>query len=199
MNSGGVSWFGAHTLSVAPSQSGQQEFLASTFPLGSAASETFPQDRVTKEFTITPPTQPGTYNLSIVLKDGLGKVLASSPSQQIVVSSPGTDFDNANVTVIEAPGSLNVGQSANVRVFITNTGTTTWDPATYVLGLGRGMRISLPQQTAGISSTVVPTGTRIISFTIICSASGQGWFTAQMRSTIAGGFGQQASRNVVCH
>ena len=187
-------------MSVASSaQSGLQVFQAPTFSLGSIGSEVFPQDQVTRAFNIMAPAQPGTYDLSIVLRNGSGQFLASSPTQQIVIASPtSTQFDNASITVISAPGSLVVGQSDVVTVQVTNTGTTTWSAAAYALGLQRGMRISLPQQTVALPGTVAPGGVQNLTFVISCNGSGQGWFSAQMRGGTTGTFGQRASRTVVC-
>ena len=203
-NSGGVAWSGAHTMSVAPSaQSGLQVFQAPTFSIGSTGSEVFPQDQVTRAFNIRAPAQPGTYDLSIVLRNGSGQFLASSPTQQIVIASS-TQFDNASITIISAPGSLvgsqvaGAGQSAVVTVGVTNTGTTTWSATAYSLGLQRGLRISLPQQTVGFAGSVAPGSAQNMSFTISCNGYGQGWFSAQMRGGMTGTFGQQASRTVVC-
>jgi serine protease len=196
-NSGGAVWSGAHTMSVAPSpQSGIQEFQANAFNLGSP-TEVFPQDQVMQRFIITPPSQPGTYNLSIVLKDGAGQKLASSPTQQIVVGSS-NQLDNASITIIDVPGSLPTGQSAVVNVQVTNTGNTTWSSPGYSLGLQRGLRISLPQQSVVLSGSVAPGSSQNLSFTIGCNGSGQGFFSAQMLGGTTGRFGQEASRTVVC-
>ena len=198
-NSGGVAWSGAHNMSVAPSfQTGLPIFQAPTFSLGSPGSEVFPEDQVMRTFSITAPAQPGTYSLSIVLKNGFGQVLAASSALQIVVAAPNSRFDDARITIISAPGSLSAGQSALVSVTVENTGSTTWSPTAYSLGLQRGMRISLPQTTVTLPGPVSPGGVQNVSFTITWNGPGQGWFSAQMRGT-TGAFGQQASRTVVCH
>jgi hypothetical protein len=198
-NAGGRSWAGGHTMSVAPAfQSGRQEFQAPSVPLGAAGAEVFPEDQVTGTFSITAPTQPGTYRLVFVVRNPVGQLLASSPAQNVVVAEPNTTFDDARIAISSAPGSLPSGSGTLVTVQVTNSGTSTWSPAAYSLGLQRGMRISLPLQSVALSRTVTPGSAISMSFGISCSGSGQGWFTAQMRGP-RGVFGESASRTVVCH
>ena len=197
-NSGGVAWGGSHTMSVAPSyQTGVQEFQAPTFSLGSSGSEIFPQDQVTRVFNITAPAQPGTYNLGLVLNNGSGQLLASSPTQQIVIAAPNTQFDNASMRVDSAPGSLRNGQSGSVTVTATNIGTTTWSAPPYELALLRGLRISLPQFSKSVTGSIAPGQSQSFSFDVICNGQGQGFFEAQMGGQ-SGRFGQSAARTVVC-
>ncbi len=196
-NIGGVAWSGTHTMSVARSfQTGLQEFQAPTFSLGASVSEIFPGDQVTRIFSITAPSQPGTYNLGLVLKNGSDQLLASSPTQQIVIAVPNTQFDNAIMRIDRAPGSLRDGQHDTITVTATNIGTTTWTP-TYLLRLSRGLRISLPEFNKPVIGRVSPGQSQTYSFEVICNGRGQGFFSAQMagRGTI---FGQIATRTVLC-
>jgi hypothetical protein len=186
-------------MSTAPSGPNAQQFQALSFVLGLPGAEVFPGDQVMRPFGITAPTQPGTYNLSFVLRDGLGRVLASSPVQQIVVAAPNTSFDNCKISIIIAPGSLSTtGPTTDVVIVqVTNTGSTTWSAPAYVLRLQRGMKISLLVQAVQLSGPVAPGNMQNMSFAITATGSGQGWFSAQM-SGIGGAFGQQVSRTVVC-
>ena len=195
VNSGGIAWSGGHTMSVAPS--GPPAFQASTFGVGSVGAEVMPEVEVTRMFNITAPTQPGTYNFSIVLRNGSGQVLASSPVQQIVVA-PNTLFDDARIAIRTAPGTLLSGRNNQVVIEVTNTGSTTWSTTDYSVGLQRGLRISLPQQSVALRSPVAPGGVQRLTFEISCNGPGQGWFVAQMRRGTTVSFGSPASWTVVC-
>ena len=197
-NSGGFDWPGDHTLSVAPAgQIGQASFLSAVQTLGSPAAPILPGAQASRSFRISAPLQPGTHNLTIVLKNAFGQVIASSPSQQIVVAENNTTFDNASVTVLSAPGSIPVGGTGTVTVEVTNTGTSTWTAAAYSLSLQRGLSISLPQNFVSLAATVPPLGTVTLAFTVMCSRPGQGFFSAQFSGS-TGRFGQHASRTIVC-
>jgi hypothetical protein len=197
-NSGGFAWPGDHTMSVAPAgQIGQASFLSATATLGSTTAPINPGAQASRAFSISAPLQPGTYNLTIVLKNALNQVIASSPTQQIVIAANNTTFDNATVTILTAPGSIPAGGTAGVTVAVTNTGTSTWTTAAYSLRLQRGLRMSLPQNFASLTAAVPPGATQNLSFIVGCNGQGQGFFSAQMGGT-AGLFGQQASRTIVC-
>jgi hypothetical protein len=79
-----------------------------------------------------------------------------------------------------------------------NTGSTTWSAPGYVLALGRGLRLSLPQFSASIAGTVPPAASQNLTFDVKCNGQGQGFFTAQMAASQGGVFGQRVSKTIVC-
>ena len=197
-NSGGAFWVGGHTLSVAPSgQSGVQQFSGPPLTLGTAAAPIGPGAEVTRQFTVGAPSQPGTYSLSFFLRNGAGQVLASAPSQTVVVAAPSTAVDNASVAVLIAPGTLPDRVPMTVAVAATNTGTTTWAPATHDLRLQRFNRISLPRNSVALAAPVAPGQSVTLTFTVVCNGTGTGAFSAQMNGP-SGVFGQTAARTIVC-
>lgn len=197
-NSGGVAWTGSHTLSIAPSfQSGVQEFTGSSFQLGVGATPVNPGDQVARQFQVRAPAQPGTYNLAFILRNGAAQLLASSPSQQVVVAPPGSAVDNGVVTITSAPGSMRNGDAGTVTATARNTGSTTWMPGNYVVRVQRAMRISTPQQSVGLAAAVAPGGSFNFTVGISCNGQGQGWVSLQMGG-IQGAFGQSDARTIVC-
>lgn len=197
-NAGTARWTGAHSMAVAvPSAGGPTLWSTVQFPLGATAAPVFPTEEPTRTFSLRAPAQAGTYNLSFVLKDGVGRVLAAAPQAQIVVTTPGAAFDNASVTIVNAPGSLPNGQSILVTVTVTNTGTTTWGTPGYALRLNRTNRISLPQNAVALQGAMAPGDSVTLTFLITCNGLGTGGFSAQMGAQ-AGAFGQSAGRNVAC-
>jgi len=198
-NSGGIPWVGLHTMSIAASaQTGVQVIPAQSFPVGSPQSPVNSAQTVQEVFSVVAPSVPGTYDLAFVLRDATNRLLAASPTQQIVVGSPGSTVDNAELTIVSAPGSLPNGGAGNVTVTAKNTGTTTWSAPTYLLQLSRGLRLSLPQTTASVTGSVMPGASQTLTFGVICNGQGQGSFTAQMAGNQSGAFGQRVARTIVC-
>lgn len=200
-NSGGLPWSGAHSLSLAPSSSGQVEFQAAAFSLGAAGAEIMPGDTVQRSFSVKAPSQPGTYQLVSVLRDGSQRHLASSPAQHITVAAFNSPVDNARVRLLSFPQStLPSGANASpaiVSVEVTNTGTTTWDVSHYSLSLLRNLSLSLPKRAADLSGSVAPGATVILDFEVFCMRPGIGGFSAQMAGP-HGAFGQSIGQNLVC-
>jgi len=195
LDSGEVPWEGQHTMAIGDSSSG---FPAQSFAVGSAAAPVEPGQSTSRAFALQAPTQPGTYNLAFALRDSIGRVLAGSPTAQIVVGVLNTPVDNASLTIVSAPSSLRNGASGTVTVSAQNIGTTTWTPQRHSLQLGRGMRISLPAPSVAVTGSVAPTGSQSFAFTVMCNGQGQGSFTAQMAEAVIGKFGQQVARTIVC-
>lgn len=198
-NSGGVRWVGTHTMALASSQSATQPFPLLSFPLGTAQAPVQSLQTVQQVFAVVAPMQPGTYDLAFVLRGPLGQVLAASPTKQIVVAAPNSPtVDNANLTIVSAPGSMRNGVPGSVTVTAQNVGTTTWSSPAYTLRLTNGLRISLPQNFAPVAGSVAPNGSQNFTFGVVCSGSGQGSFTAQMAGNQSGTFGQRVARTIVC-
>lgn len=198
-NAGTTRWTGAHKLTVAAPSSGAGPIWNPVeFSLGTIDQPVVTTEEVLRTFTLQAPMQPATYDLAFVLRDPVGRVLATSPQTQVVVAAPNTTFDNAALTISSAPSSLPNGQSATVTVMATNSGTTTWSSPGYILRLDRGMRVSLPQNSVALPGTgVQPAASMTLSFTISCNGQGQGFFTAQLAGP-GGRFGQNVSRTVAC-
>jgi serine protease len=198
-NNGGTFWTGSHSLSIAPSyQSGVQQFTGPTFSLGTAATPIGPNEEVTPQFAVGAPGQPGTYSLAFKLKNNSGQSLATSQSLTIVVAALNASIDNADASVSSAPGSLPNGATGAVSITATNTGNTTWTPGSYSLRLNRFNRISIPNSSVPLTTSVGPRGVVTFAFTIICNGRGTGWFSGQMVGGSGGFFGQTASQTVVC-
>ena len=197
-NSGGLPWVGA-TMAISPSDDGSFPWGTVSFTLGSAGAPVMPGDEVTCVFALHAPAQPGTYTLTYRLTSPTGAPLAFSPRQYVAVTNPiGTAFDNATVTIVQAPGSIRVNASAIVIVTARNTGTTTWSSPNYLLRLSRTGRIALPQNTAALTGSVTPGQTGTFTFIIQGAATpGTGGFTVQMGGP-SGAFGQSVGMSVVC-
>ena len=197
-NSGGVPWVGA-TMAILPSDDGSFPWGTMSFTLGTASAPVMPGDEVTCVFAVHAPATPGTYPLTYRLASSTGARLAFSPRQSIAVTNPaGTAFDNATVTILQAPGSLHVNESGTVIVNARNTGTTTWAPPGYGLTLLRTGRIALPSNQAALTGAVPPGQTGSFTFTIQGAANpGLGGFSVHMASP-SGSFGQSVGMNVVC-
>jgi hypothetical protein len=209
VNSGGHSWTGDHTMSVARSgQSGVAEFTAATFTLGSTASPIDPGDNVVRNFSAIAPLTPGTYDLVFAVQDNAGRNLATSTREQIVVAVPGAPLNNAAITIDSFPGSISGVspvnppsgyKSGSVNVTVRNTGTTVWQPGSYALRLARTMRISVPQQSVALPNVVSPGGSASLTFTVTCTGTGLGSFSVQMSGGTQGRFGPSAGRNITCN
>jgi hypothetical protein len=186
-------------MAISPGDNGSYPWGTTSFTLGSVAAPVMPGDQITCVFTLHAPAQPGSYTLDYHLASSAGARLAFSPRQFIAVTGPpGTTFDNATVTIDQAPGSVHVGAAAIVLVTARNTGSTTWSGPGYLLRLNRNGRISLPQSTAALTGTVTPGQSRTFTFTILGAATpGQGGFSVQMGGP-GGAFGQSAGMTVVC-
>ena len=197
-NSGGLPWVGA-TMAILPGDDGSFPWGTMSFTLGSAGAPVMPGDEVTCVFSVHAPATPGTYPLTYRLASSTGAQLAFSPRQYIAVtSSVNPAFDNATLTILQAPGSVHVNQAATVIVTARNTGTTTWAPPGYALSLLRTGRIALPVNQAALTGAVPPGQTGTFTFTIQGAATpGLGGFSAQMGSP-NGSFGQSVGMNVVC-
>lgn len=198
-NAGTARWTGTHILAVAPQPAGGQIWSTARFPLGAASAPVFPTEERSQAFSLQAPSQPGTYDLAFVLRDPVGRVLAASPSAQIAVAptAPGATFDNAAIVIVNAPGTLQNGQSAPVTVTVTNNGSTTWTTPGYLLRLRSLARISLPQNTVALPGSVAPNASVSLSFTIMCNGQGSSGFVVQMGGP-GGAFGQSLGRNVLC-
>jgi len=197
-NSGGLPWVG-YTMAITQGDDGSYPWGTISFTLGSAAAPVMPGDEVTCVFTLHAPAQPRTYTLAYRLASSAGANLAFSPRQFIAVTGPaGTAFDNATVTIDQAPGSVRVGASAIVIVTARNTGSTTWSSPGYLLRLNRTGRIALPQPSAALTGTVAPGQSRAFIFTILGALTpGLGGFSVQMVGP-NGAFGQSVGMVVVC-
>ena len=198
-NSGGLPWVGA-TMAILASDDGSFPWGTMSFTLGSAAAPVMPGDEVTCMFSLHAPANPGTYPLTYRLASPIGAQLAFSPRQSIAVTnSTGTPvFDNATVTIVQAPGSVRVSAAAIIIVTARNTGTTTWSSPNYLLRLNRTGRIALPQNSAALTGAVAPGQSGTFTFTILGAATpGTGGFTVQMGGP-SGAFGQSAGMNVIC-
>ena len=197
-NSGGLPWVG-YTMSIAQGDDGSYPWGTVSFTLGSAAAPVMPGDEVTCVFTLHAPAQPGTYALAYRLASSAGANLAFSPRQSIAVTGPpGGAFDNATVTIDQAPGSVRVSTAATVIVTARNTGSTTWSSPGYLLRLNRTGRIALPQPSAALTGTVAPGQSRAFTFTILGAATpGSGGFSVQMGGP-SGVFGPSVGMAVVC-
>jgi serine protease len=198
-NSGSKPWVD-YTMAITQGDDGSYPWGIAFFTLGSTAAPVMPGDEVTCVFSLRPPAQPGTYTLSYRLTSPAGANLAFSPRQAIAVTSPGAAaFDNATVTIDQAPGSVKVNAAATVTVTARNTGSTTWSSPGYSLVLRRTGRIALPQPSAALAGpSVAPGQSRTFTFTILGAATpGLGGFTVQMGGP-SGAFGQSIGMNVVC-
>jgi serine protease len=198
-NSGGLPWVG-YTMAITPGDDGSFPWGTISFTLGSAAAPVMPGDEVTGVFSLHAPPQSGTYTLAYRVATPAGAELAFSPRQFIAVTSPpGQLFDNATVTIDQAPGSIQVGAAATVVVTARNTGSTTWNTPGYLLKIGRTGRIALPQNTAALSGPIGPGQSKTFTFAILgATTPGSGGFSVQMGGP-NGAFGQSVGMAVVCH
>jgi len=192
LNDGGLPWTGNRRMQLYANPNG---FTSAPFNLGSPSAPVQPGDSVTHTFSVTAPTQPGTYSLAIQVTGPQGSVLAFAPSKQIAVGT--TNVDNANLRIVTAPTTLQIGQTMPVEIEVTNIGNTVWQPGSYVVGLTQTFKAMLPQTTIGLSSPVPPGGVITLTYLVGCNGNGLGYSAAQMRGP-GGWFGQIASRSLNC-
>ena len=159
-----------------------------------------PGDEVTCVFTLHGPAQAGTYPLAYRLSTSAGIAVAFSPRQTIVVTpvGPNPTFDNAVLTILQAPISVRVTETHLIIVNARNTGSTTWGPPNYELQLRRTGAIALPQNSAALGSPVPPGQSRAFQFALQGAANpGPGGFSVQVVGP-SGAFGQSVGQSVVC-
>lgn len=197
-NAGAHPWVG-YTMAITQADDGSWPWGTISFALGSAAAPVMPGDEVTCVFSLSVPAQPGTYTLSYRLAAGNGAALAFSPRQTITITGPvNAAYDDATITIDQAPGSVRVGTTATVTVTARNTGSTTWTAGSYVLRLTRTGRLALPQNAAAFTGSVAPGQSKSFTFTIQGAATpGLGGFSVQMGGP-HGAFGQSTGRSVAC-
>jgi len=196
-NSGGVPWVGA-TLTISQADDGSFPWGTVAFTLGTAAAPVMPGDEITCVFTLHMPSLPGTYTLTYRLASAGGNALAFSPRQFIASTANAALFDNAALTIDSAPRAVGVGAAAVVIVTARNTGSTTWTAAGYLMRLDRTGRITLPQNTVSLISTIAPGQSFPFAFNIQGAATpGGGGFSAQMGGP-GGAFGQSIGMSVLC-
>jgi hypothetical protein len=193
-NTGSGVWTGDHAMSM-PQTSGAAWPPPQGFAVGTTSSPVMPSDQVTKAFSFTAPSQPGTYRLVFALLDPVNRILATSPAQTVVVAAANTGFDNATLT-IATQGSMPANSTGPASVTAVNTGTTTWD-AGYSLSLLRSGRISLPNNSVPVTGTVAPGQSKTFNFQIVCNGQGNGGFSAQMQGP-NGDFGASAGITIYC-
>ena len=197
-NSGGRPWIG-YTMAITPGDNGSFPWGTSSFTLGSTAAPVMPGDEVTCVFTLPAPAQPATYTLTYRIASDAGINLAFSPRQSIAVTSvTGAPFDNATITIDQAPGSIRVGVGIIVVVTARNTGSTTWNTSKF-LSASRGRERSRCRlNTASLTGTVAPGQTGTSGFAIVGAATaGFGGFSVQMGGP-RGAFGQSVGKAVLC-
>lgn len=196
-NSGGVSWFGAHTMAVAPGPTGAAPFGTQSFTLGTAAAPVNPGQTVANTFSIRAPAQAGSYGLAFVLKNPQGNVIASSATQTITVATTPTGLaDITTLTLLSAPGPFVTGMQGIVIVRALNTGTTTWS-GNYGLRIWGTPRMAIPQGFQPVGVTVAPGQSRDFVVAVQCQAPGIAGFSTQMGGP-SGAFGATVGQNVNC-
>jgi hypothetical protein len=91
----------------------------------------------TISFTITAPSTSGIYNFQWQMWNSTaGYFGAMTPNVAIQVGSGGGGGGTNGAAFVSqnVPSSMTTGQTAAVSVTMSNSGTTTWSPGTYVLG-----------------------------------------------------------------
>ena len=198
-NSGGLPWVG-YTMAITQGDDGSFPWGTISFTLGSAAAPVMPGDEVTGVFTLQrrhnqARTRSPTASRHPPAPAWRSRRASPSPSHP---GPTGGAFDNATLTIDQAPGSVHVGTAAIVIVTARNTGSTTWSSPGYLLRLSRTGRIALPQATAPLAGTVAPGQSQTFTFTILGAATpGNGGFSVQMGGP-SGAFGQSLGMTVVC-
>jgi hypothetical protein len=195
-NAGGISWTGGHSVQIAPSQTGPSAFGAQSIALGSASAPIDPNGLATNTFTLQAPSTPGTHALGFWLRDPNGRVLATGPSQQIVVGSAPSDA--AALSVIVTPGQLRMGAPGVVTVSAQNTGSVVWSAQTHALRIWNPTQnLTLSQSNISVAGAVAPGQSTIFSFTATCRATGPASYSIQMTGP-QGALGAVAGRTVSC-
>lgn len=201
-NNGGVAWIGNHSISLSPTSAANFTATPASMPAGSSADNVNPGERVGARFQLTAPSRTGTYDLSLVIRNPQGAIMAYSRPVQIVVTSAGTGaFDDAAVEIVSPPISLVPGEASATGVVqtirVTNLGTSTWQPSTHALRLMPVQRMALSTRTISLPSAVAP-GARVdLTVTISCNGSGLGGFSAQMNNSRTM-FGQLTAHSLRC-
>jgi len=124
---------------------------------------------VSFQFTITAPTTAGTYNFQWQMWNSTsGFFGALTPNIAVQVGSGGGGTNNAAFVSQTVPSSMIIGDTSLVSVTMTNTGTTTWAPGTYMLGsLNPQGNVTWGLNQAALSGPPVTPGAQVtISFNV---------------------------------
>lgn len=131
---------------------------------------TQPGAQLDLNFTATAPLTAGTYNFQwqMYQNGGIGFFGDLTPNVVIQVGSGGpTPTNDAAFVSQTIPTTMTAGQTYNISVVMSNTGTTTWSPGTYKLGSQNPQdnttwgfnRVNLP-------ASVAPGGQATFNFTV---------------------------------
>ena len=149
-------------------------------------------------FTITAPATPGVYNFQWQMwNSSAGFFGALTPNIALQVGSGGGGTNNAAFVSQNVPTSMTAGQTASVSVTMSNTGTNTWDAATYMLGsLNPQGNATWGLSQVGLTGSVAPGAQATFTFNVTApSTAGTYNFQWGMLQSGVGYFGS-ASPNV---
>ncbi len=194
-NAGGASWTGGHVMEIGPTNTGPSAFTAAPIAQGAPATPIDPNGLATSTFTVRAPMTNGSHPLSFQLRSPTGAIMASSPSQQIIVGAPPSD--TATITYINAPSQLRVGVAGLVQLYAVNTGATMWMPATHALRIWGPANVSFSHASINVPQPVPPGGMATFMFQVTCRAPASitGYSTQMSSGTTVG---LVAGRTLTC-
>lgn len=153
---------------------------------------------VSFQFTVTAPATPGAYNFQWQMwNSSSGFFGALTPNIVVQVGGGGGGTNNAAFVSQTVPSSMTAGQVASVSVTMSNTGTTTWVPGTYLLGsLNPQGNVTWGLNQVALGASVAPGGQATFNFNISApSTAGTYNFQWGMMQSGVGYFGS-ATPNV---
>jgi hypothetical protein len=142
-------------------------------------------------FSVRAPTTAGTYNFQWqVIQEGVGSFGAVSPNVPFN-NGGGGGTNGASFVSQSVPASMTAGQAAAASVTMSNTGTTTWSPGTYMLSsLNPAGNSTWGLSQVALTSPVPPGSNATFSFNITApAAAGTYNFQWGMSQTGPGSFG----------
>ena len=152
------------------------------------------------QFAVTAPTASGVYNFQWQMwnsTSGFFGALTPNIAVQVGTGGGGGGTNNAAFVSQTVPSSMTAGQTAAVSVTMSNTGTTTWAAATYLLGsLNPQGNLTWGLSQVPLTAPVAPGGQATFSFNVTApSAAGTYNFQWGLLQNGVGYFGS-ASTNI---
>jgi hypothetical protein len=152
------------------------------------------------QIAITAPTTSGVYNFQWQMwNSSSGFFGALTPNIAVQVGSGGGGTNGAAFVSQTVPSSMTGGQTASVSVTMSNTGTTTWAPGTYMLGsLNPQGNVTWGLSQVALASSVAPGGQATFTFNVTApSTAGTYNFQWGMLQSGVGYFGSPSTNVAV--
>jgi hypothetical protein len=163
-----------------------------------------PGQQLNVTFQAIAPTTPGTYNFQWQLARDASSLFGQMSTNFVITvgsggGGGGGGTNGAGFVSQSVPSSMTAGQTASVSVTMSNTGTTTWSPGTYLLGsINPAGNSTWGLSQAGLASSVPPGSNATFNFNVTAPASAGTYnFQWQMMQSGVGSFGTPSTNLAV--